>query len=179
VDTSNILFICGGAFVGLDDTIGQRTGKKVVGFGSPVKGKKETRIGDVLSLVEPEDLIKFGMIPEFVGRMPVVAALDELDKDALITILTEPRNALIKQYQKLMALDGVKLSFTDGALDIIAQKAIDRKAGARGLRAVLEEVMLEVMYELPSRKNIKECVINEDVIRKHEMPVLVFEKQSA
>jgi ATP-dependent Clp protease ATP-binding subunit ClpX len=179
VDTSNILFICGGAFVGLDDAIGQRTGKKVVGFGSPVKGKKETRIGDVLSLVEPEDLIKFGMIPEFVGRMPVVAALDELDKDALITILTEPKNALIKQYQKLMALDGVKLAFTDGALDIIAQKAIDRKAGARGLRAILEEVMLEVMYELPSKKDIKECVINEDVIRKHEMPVLVFEKRSA
>jgi ATP-dependent Clp protease ATP-binding subunit ClpX len=179
VDTSNILFICGGAFVGLDDVIGQRTGKKVVGFGSPVKGKKETKIGDVLSLVEPEDLIKFGMIPEFVGRMPVVAALYELDKQALITILTEPKNALVKQYQKLMALDKVRLSFTEGALDIIAEKAIERKAGARGLRAILEEVMLEVMYELPSRKGIKECLVNEDVIRKHEMPVLVFEKQSA
>ncbi len=179
VDTSNILFICGGAFVGLDDVIGQRTGKKVVGFGSPVKGKKETKIGDILSLVEPEDLIKYGMIPEFVGRMPVVAALDELDKQALITILTEPKNALVKQYQKLMALDKVRLSFTEGALDIIAEKAIERKAGARGLRAILEEVMLEVMYELPSRKGIKECLINEDVIRKHEMPVLVFEKQSA
>jgi ATP-dependent Clp protease ATP-binding subunit ClpX len=179
VDTSNILFICGGAFVGLDDVIGQRTGKKVVGFGSPVKGKKETKIGDVLSLVEPEDLIKFGMIPEFVGRMPVVAALYELDKQALITILTEPKNALVKQYQKLMALDKVRLTFTEGALDIIAEKAIERKAGARGLRAILEEVMLEVMYELPSRKGIKECLVNEDVIRKHEMPVLVFEKQSA
>jgi ATP-dependent Clp protease ATP-binding subunit ClpX len=179
VDTSNILFICGGAFVGLDDVIGQRTGKKVVGFGSPVKGKKETKIGDVLSLVEPEDLIKYGMIPEFVGRMPVVAALDELDKQALITILTEPKNALVKQYQKLMALDKVRLNFTDGALEAVAERAIERKAGARGLRAILEEVMLEVMYELPSKKDIKECLINEDVIRKHEMPVLVFEKQSA
>jgi len=179
VDTSNILFICGGAFVGLDDVIGQRTGKKVVGFGTEVKGKKEVRVGEVLSLVEPEDLVKFGMIPEFVGRMPVVAALDELDKEALITILVEPKNALIKQYQKLMHLDGVRLKFTDGALELIAERAIDRKAGARGLRAILEEVMLEVMYELPSRKEIKECLINEDVIRKGDMPVLVFEKQSA
>lgn len=179
VDTSNILFICGGAFVGLDDLVGLRTGKKVVGFGSPVKGKKETKIGEILSLVEPEDLIRYGLIPEFVGRMPVVAALDELDKDALITILTEPRNALIKQYQKLMSLDKVRLSFTDGALEAIAQKAIARKAGARGLRAIVEEVMLDVMYELPSRKGIKECLINEDVIAKREMPILVYEKQSA
>ncbi|MEJ2315288.1 MAG: ATP-dependent Clp protease ATP-binding subunit ClpX [Nitrospirota bacterium] len=179
VDTSNILFICGGAFVGLDDLVGLRTGKKVVGFGSPVKGKKETKIGEILSLVEPEDLIRYGLIPEFVGRMPVVAALDELDKDALITILTEPRNALIKQYQRLMSLDKVRLSFTDGALEAIAQKAIARKAGARGLRAIVEEVMLDVMYELPSRKGIKECLINEDVIAKREMPILVYEKQSA
>ncbi|MEJ2324748.1 MAG: ATP-dependent Clp protease ATP-binding subunit ClpX [Nitrospirota bacterium] len=179
VDTSNILFICGGAFVGLDDLVGLRTGKKVVGFGSPVKGKKDTKIGEILSLVEPEDLIRYGLIPEFVGRMPVVAALDELDKDALITILTEPRNALIKQYQRLMSLDKVRLSFTDGALEAIAQKAIARKAGARGLRAIVEEVMLDVMYELPSRKGIKECLINEDVIAKREMPILVYEKQSA
>ncbi len=179
VDTFNILFICGGAFVGLDDLVGQRTGKKVVGFGSPVRGKKDSKIGEILSLVEPEDLIRYGLIPEFVGRMPVVAALDELDKDALIKILTEPKNALIKQYQKLMALDKVRLSFTDGALEAIAQKAIDRKAGARGLRAILEEVMLDVMYELPSRKGIKECLVNEDVISKREMPVLVYEKQSA
>ncbi len=179
VDTSNILFICGGAFVGLDDLIGQRTGKKVVGFGSPVMGKKDIKIGDLLSLVEPEDLIKYGLIPEFVGRMPVVASLDELDKEALIKILTEPKNALIKQYQKLMALDKVRLSFTEGALVAIAEKAIERKAGARGLRAILEEVMLDVMYELPSRKNIKECLINEDVIRRSELPVLVYEKQSA
>jgi ATP-dependent Clp protease ATP-binding subunit ClpX len=179
VDTANILFICGGAFVGLDDVIGQRTGKKVVGFGSPVVGKKETKIGDILNLVEPEDLIKYGMIPEFVGRMPVVAALDELDKKALITILTEPKNALVKQYQKLMSLDKVRLTFTKGALEAVAEKAIERKTGARGLRAILEEVMLEVMYELPSKKNIKECLINEDVIRKSEMPILVLEKQSA
>jgi ATP-dependent Clp protease ATP-binding subunit ClpX len=179
VDTADILFICGGAFVGLDDLVGLRTGKKVVGFGSPVKGKKETKIGEILSLVEPEDLIRYGLIPEFVGRMPVVAALDELDRAALITILTEPRNALIKQYQRLMSLDKVRLSFTDGALEAIAQKAIARKAGARGLRAIVEEVMLDVMYELPSRKGIKECLINEDVIAKREMPVLVYEKQSA
>ena len=179
VDTANILFICGGAFVGLDDVIGQRTGKKVVGFGSPVVGKKETKIGDILNLVEPEDFIKYGMIPEFVGRMPVVAALDDLDKKALITILTEPKNALVKQYQKLMSLDRVRLTFTKGALEAVAEKAIERKTGARGLRAILEEVMLEVMYELPSKKNIRECHINEDVIRKSEMPILVLEKQSA
>ncbi len=179
VDTSNILFICGGAYVGLDDVIGQRTGNKVVGFNLPVKGKSQTRIGDVLSLVEPEDLIKFGMIPEFVGRMPVVAALDELDKEALIMILTEPKNSLIKQYQRLMSLDKVKLRFTDGALEAVADRAITRKAGARGLRAILEEVMLEVMYELPSQKGIRECLINEDVIVKNEKPVLVYEKQSA
>ncbi len=179
VDTANILFVCGGAFVGLDDVIGQRTGKKVVGFGSPVVGKKETKIGEILNLVEPEDFIKYGMIPEFVGRMPVVAALDELDKKALITILTEPKNALVKQYQKLMSFDRVRLTFTKGALEAVAEKAIDRKTGARGLRAILEEVMLEVMYELPSKKDIKECLINEDVIRKSEMPILVLEKQSA
>ena len=179
VNTSNILFICGGAFVGLEDIIGRRTGKKTVGFGSPVKSAKQVKIGEVLSTLEPEDLIKYGLIPEFVGRMPVVASLDELDRDALMTILTEPKNSLVKQYQKLMSLDSVHLNFTEGALKAVASKAVKRKAGARGLRAILEEVMLDIMYEVPSDKTIKECMITRDVIVKHKSPTLVLEKQSA
>jgi ATP-dependent Clp protease ATP-binding subunit ClpX len=177
VDTTNILFICGGAFVGLDTIIEQRTGQRVVGFVSDIIMKKERKIGEVLSLVEPEDLIKYGFIPEFVGRMPIVAALDELDEQALIKILTEPKNALIKQYQKLLLFDNVRLKFTGGALPAIAKKAIQRKTGARGLRAILEEIMLDVMYEIPSQKGIKECLINEETIVRNEKPILIFEKQ--
>jgi ATP-dependent Clp protease ATP-binding subunit ClpX len=179
VNTANILFVCGGAFVGLDDVVGQRTGKKVVGFGSDPKGKGGKGPDGLLGLAEPQDLIKYGLIPEFVGRMPVTATLSELDEEALVTILKEPRNALVKQYQKLLSLDSVRLRFTDGALRAVAGKAIKRKTGARGLRAILEEIMLDVMYEIPSDKSINECVINEDVIERHEKPLLIYEKQSA
>jgi ATP-dependent Clp protease ATP-binding subunit ClpX len=178
VDTTNILFICGGAFIGLDAVIEQRMGQKTVGFFSDTAVKKDRKIGEILSLVEPEDLIKYGFIPEFVGRMPVVAALDELDEPALIKILKEPKNALIKQYQKLLSFDNVRLKFTGGALSAIAKKAIQRKSGARGLRAILEEIMLDVMYEIPSQKGIKECLISEETILKGEKPVLIYEKQA-
>lgn len=177
VDTTNILFICGGAFIGLDKIIEQRIGHKTVGFVSENLKRVDKKIGEIISLVEPEDLIKYGFIPEFVGRMPVVAALDELDEQSLIKILTEPKNSLTKQYQKLLAFDNVKLKFTDGALAAIAKKAIQRKTGARGLRAILEEIMLDVMYEVPSRKGIKDCLITEDTILKNEKPLLVYEKQ--
>ncbi len=178
VNTSNILFICGGAFIGLEDVIKQRTGKKTVGFGAKVLKASERKIGDVLSIAEPEDLIKYGMIPEFVGRLPVVATLDELDEAALVKILTEPKNALIKQYQKLLSFDNVRLRFTDTALRAIAKKATERKTGARGLRAILEEIMLDVMYEIPSQKDITDCLINEDTITKREKPILLYEKQA-
>lgn len=178
VDTTNILFICGGAFIGLDDIIKQRAGKKTVGFGAKVITSAEQKLGDVLSLAEPEDLIKYGMIPEFVGRLPVVAILDELDEAALVKILTEPKNSLIKQYQKLLSFDNVRLRFTDSSLVAIAKRATKRKTGARGLRAILEEIMLDVMYEIPSQKGIKECLINEDTIIKKEKPILLYEKQA-
>jgi ATP-dependent Clp protease ATP-binding subunit ClpX len=178
VDTTNILFICGGAFIGLDSILEQKTGQKIVGFISGSSTSKERRIGEILSLVEPKDLIKYGLIPEFVGRMAVVATLDELDEPALIKILTEPRNALMKQYQKLLSLDNVRLKFTDGALSAIAKKAIQRKTGARGLRSILEEIMLDVMYEIPSQKDIRECLITEDTIVKRERPLLIYEKQA-
>lgn len=178
VDTTNILFICGGAFVGLEDIVGQRLGKKTLGFGAEVISPKEKKIGNILSLLEPEDLIKYGLIPEFVGRLPVVAVLDELDEAALVKILTEPKNSLIKQYQKLLSFDDVKLRFTDSALVAIAKKAVQRKTGARGLRAILEEVMLDVMYEIPSEKGIAECLINEDTVIKKERPILIYKKQA-
>jgi ATP-dependent Clp protease ATP-binding subunit ClpX len=178
VDTSNILFICGGAFIGLDSVIEQRIGQKVVGFVPDLARKKKRSIGDVLSLIEPEDLIKFGLIPEFVGRMPVIATFDELDEPALIKILTEPKNALTKQYQKLLALDNVRLKFTDGAFSAIAKKATQRKTGARGLRAILEEIMLDVMYEIPSQKGIKDCLVTEETVLNNEKPILTFERQA-
>ncbi|MDA8169931.1 MAG: ATP-dependent Clp protease ATP-binding subunit ClpX [Nitrospiraceae bacterium] len=178
VDTTNILFICGGAFVGLENVISQRTGKRTVGFDSQAV-KHERKLGETLSMVEPEDLIKYGLIPEFVGRVPVVATLDELDMGALVKILTEPKNSLIKQYQKLLSLDNVRLRFTDSAFKAIAKKAIQKKTGARGLRSILEGVMLDVMYEVPSEKTIKECLINEEVIEKKDKPILIYERQSA
>jgi ATP-dependent Clp protease ATP-binding subunit ClpX len=178
VNTTDILFICGGAFVGLEGVIEQRTGQKIVGFGHDNLTRKEKKIGEILSLVEPEDLIKYGLIPEFVGRLPIVATLDELDEPAMIKILTEPKNALIKQYQKLLSLDNVRLRFTDGAQSAIAKKAAQRKTGARGLRAILEEIMLDVMYEIPSQKGIKECVINEETIVKNEKPILLYERHA-
>jgi ATP-dependent Clp protease ATP-binding subunit ClpX len=178
VNTANILFICGGAFINLDTLIAQRIGQKTVGFSSDLITRKERKIGETLSLVEPGDLIKYGLIPEFVGRMPVIAALDELDERALIKILTEPKNALMKQYQKLLAFDNVRLKFTDGALSAIANKAIKRKAGARGLRSILEEIMLDVMYEIPSQKGIRDCLITEETVANKEKPILIYEKQA-
>ncbi len=177
IDTTNILFICGGAFVGLEDIIAKRVGKKSLGFGSEVISLKEKRQGSLLREVEPQDLIKYGLIPEFVGRLPVVATLEELDESALVRVLTEPKNALIKQYQKLMLLDNVKLRFTDGAIAAIARLALQRKTGARGLRAILEELMLDVMYEIPSEKDVKECIVNEDTVLKKEKPVLIYKNR--
>lgn len=174
LDTTNILFICGGAFVGLDEIIKKRIGKRTIGFLSETVKKEEQ---NVLAHVEPEDLIKYGMIPEFVGRFPVVATLSELDEDALVEILTKPKNALIKQYQKLFSLDGVKLTFTDNALRAIAKRAIERKTGARALRSILEDIMLDVMYIIPSEKGIGECIINEEVVEKKSSPLLIYKNK--
>ncbi len=174
VDTTNILFICGGAFGGLDQIIDRRLGGRSMGFGADVKSKKERSLSELLHHVEPEDLLKFGMIPEFIGRLPVVTALEELDEPALIDILVKPRNALTKQYKKLLDLDNVQLKFTDGALKAISQEAIRRKTGARGLRAILESVMLEIMYEVPSKKTAKEVVISEDSVLQKKNPVVLY-----
>ena len=178
MDTSNILFLCGGAFIGLEEIVEQRTGKKTMGFGTSVKSRTERKIGDTLRNVEPQDLIKYGLIPEFVGRLPVVTTLEELDEASLVKILVEPKNALIKQYQKLLSFDNVRLKFTDNALTAIAKKAVQRKSGARGLRAILEEIMLDVMYEIPSQRDIRECLITEDTVVKKEKPILIYEKQA-
>jgi ATP-dependent Clp protease ATP-binding subunit ClpX len=178
VDTTNILFICGGAFCGLEAIVERRIGGKSLGFGSDVKSKNEKNIGELLALVEPDDLLKFGMIPEFVGRLPVVTSLEELDEASLIDILTKPRNALVKQYRKLLEMDGVNLKFTDGALRSIARAALKNKAGARGLRAILENAMLDIMYDVPSKRNVREIVISEDVIEKNEAPLVVLQKEA-
>ncbi|MBI5966964.1 MAG: ATP-dependent Clp protease ATP-binding subunit ClpX [Deltaproteobacteria bacterium] len=178
VNTQNILFLCGGAFVGLEKIVGQRIGPKAMGFGADIKSRSEKRLGDLLSEVQPEDLLKFGFIPEFIGRLPVMAILDDLDEAALVSILREPKNALIKQYQKLFEFEKVKLRFTDGALVAIARAALKRRAGARGLRSILESIMLEIMYELPSQTNIKECIISEETITNKEKPILVYEKKA-
>jgi len=176
VDTSNILFICGGAFVGIDTIIEHRVGKKTMGFGADIQSKHERKFSEILASLQPEDLLKYGLIPEFVGRMPVVATLVELDEHALIDILTRPKNALIKQYQKLLALEGCKLRFTESALQAISKKAITRKTGARGLRAILEDVMLNVMYDIPSQPGIRECIISHEVITEGAEPLLIYEK---
>jgi ATP-dependent Clp protease ATP-binding subunit ClpX len=177
VDTTNILFICGGAFCGLEGVIERRLGGRSLGFGTDAKKKEERNVGELLALVEPEDLLKFGMIPEFVGRLPVVTALEELDETALVEILTKPRNALVKQYRKLLEMDGVSLKFTDGSLQAIARAAVKNKAGARGLRSIVEGAMLDIMYDVPSRRNVQEIVISEDVIEKHEQPIVVLRKE--
>ena len=176
VDTSNILFICGGAFVGLETHIEQRLNKKTIGFGADVRSRQDARLGQILAKVQPEDLLKYGLIPEFIGRLPVMAPLEELDEKALVRILTEPRNALTKQYEKLMSFEKVKLRFTDGALVAIARKAYAQKTGARGLRAILEEVMLDLMYEIPSQKQIKEVMLTEDAIYGKSQPIRVYEQ---
>ncbi len=176
VDTTNILFICGGAFVGLDDVIQRRTNEKHIGFGADIKAKSEQKLGEILSGVQPEDLLRFGMIPEFIGRLPVIATLNELDEAALIEILTKPKNAITKQYQKLFEFEKVKLKFTKGALTAISKEAMARKSGARGLRAILEDIMLDIMYDIPSKDNIEECVISEEVVLKKDKPIIVYQR---
>ena len=177
VDTTNILFICGGAFHGIDGVIKRRVGEKGLGFGAKITHREERSVGELLAMVEPEDLMKFGMIPEFIGRLPVVATLNDLKEDDLITILTQPKNALIKQYQKLFEMEKVKLTFTKEALKAIAKEAMRRNSGARGLRAILEDAMLDIMYDVPYRDGVKECKITETVVTKHEPPQLVMEKE--
>jgi ATP-dependent Clp protease ATP-binding subunit ClpX len=177
VDTTNILFLCGGAFHGLENIIERRVRVKTMGFGAEIKSRSEQRIGDILKLVEPEDLLKYGLIPEFVGRLPVIATLDDLLEADLVRILTEPRNAITRQYQRLFEYDDVSLRFTRDALETIAHEAIQRRSGARGLRAILESRMLDIMYNIPSLENVKECIINRDVIMRQGEPVLVFEKK--
>ncbi len=179
IDTTNILFICGGAFVGLDKIISQRLDKKTIGFVAEIKGKTDRDIGEILRNVQPEDLIKFGMIPEFVGRVPIVSTLNELDEEALIAILTEPKNALVKQYQALMKLEGVELSFSKDALKSIAEEAMKRKSGARGLRSIMENVMLDIMYEIPDMEGVKECVIGQEVILNGKAPMIVYERKTS
>jgi len=178
VDTTNILFICGGAFNDLESIISKRLGANTMGFGAKIKSKKEKRIGEVLAEVRAEDLLKFGLIPEFIGRLPVITTLDDLDESTLIRILMEPKDSIIKQYKKLFELENVNLKFTDGALRAVAKLSMERKSGARGLRSILENTMLEVMYEIPSQRDIKECVINEDVVTNNEKPILIYETKS-
>lgn len=176
VDTSNILFICGGTFIDLDKIIQRRIGAKSMGFSANIKKQEENSLGDILRMHQTEDLIRYGLIPEFLGRLPVIATLDELTESSLIEILTEPKNALLKQFQKLFEIEGVNLRFTDEALSAVAKEAMKRKAGARGLRSIMESCMLSIMYEIPSKDNVKECVINEDVVLKKEEPMLLFEQ---
>ncbi|MBZ4419939.1 ATP-dependent Clp protease ATP-binding subunit ClpX [Myxococcus sp. RHSTA-1-4] len=177
VDTTNILFICGGAFHGIDGVIKRRVGEKGLGFGAKITHREERSVGELLALTEPEDLMKFGMIPEFIGRLPMIATLNDLKEEDLVTILSQPKNALVKQYQKLFEMEKVKLTFTKEALRAIAREAMRRHSGARGLRAILEDAMLEIMYDVPFREGVKECKITEQVITKHEAPQLVMEKE--
>ncbi len=178
IDTTNILFICGGAFVGLEKIVENRLGQQQMGFGQTVQDRRQLSRNELLAKVEPEDLHRFGMIPEFIGRVPVIATLDELDESALVDILTKPKNALIKQYQRLFEMESVKLKFTEGSLKLIAQEALTRKAGARGLRAIIEDIMLDVMYDLPSKTNVKECIISEEVVLRKRDPILVYENEA-
>jgi ATP-dependent Clp protease ATP-binding subunit ClpX len=178
VDTTNILFICGGAFVGLEDIIQKRIGASSLGFGADIKGKKERKLGELLAEVQPEDLLKYGLIPEFIGRLPVIATLDELDENDLMRVLVEPKDSISKQYQKILEMENVKLKFTDGALRAVSRLAVNRKAGARGLRAILENTMLDIMYDIPSRSDVKEVIINEDVVKEGEKPILLFESKT-
>ena len=165
IDTTNILFICGGAFVGLENIIEQRVGKKTMGFGAEVKTRAERNLGELYSQILPEDLLKFGLIPEFIGRVPMVVTLEALDENALVNILTKPKNALLKQYQKLFAMDGIRLTFEEDAIREIAKLALERKTGARGLRSILEGIMVDAMYEAPSRKDIAECIVTKAAVR--------------
>ena len=176
IDTANVLFICGGAFVGLEQTIQRRAGRTMMGFGADIKTTAERDLGATMEMVEPEDLIRYGLIPEFVGRLPVIGALHELDKPALMQILTQPRNAITRQYERLFEYENVKLRFTDDALEAIAESALERKIGARGLRMIIEDLMLDIMYTLPGEKKIRECVITREVVLSKDDPITVMEK---
>ncbi len=178
IDTSNILFICGGAFVGLERIIEQRINKSGIGFGAGVKTQQTLKTGELFAMVETDDLVRFGLIPEFIGRLPVIATLDELDEKALVDILTRPKNAVAKQYQKLFEMEGVKLTFTDTALSAVAREALKRKTGARGLRAILEEAMGDTMFELPGKTDVRECVVTDEVINKKSEPMLVYQNEA-
>ncbi|UCD71760.1 MAG: ATP-dependent Clp protease ATP-binding subunit ClpX [Syntrophobacterales bacterium] len=178
IDTTNILFICGGAFVDLEKIIEERVGSKTLGFGADIKRRAIREGENILEQVQPEDLLRFGFIPEFIGRLPVIATLNALAEGALIDILTKPKNALVKQYQRLFEFENVKLKFTEGAIRAVAKEAIKRKSGARGLRSILENVMLDVMYEIPSQSNIRECIINDEVIFNKESPIILYEKEA-
>ncbi|MGD8388551.1 MAG: ATP-dependent Clp protease ATP-binding subunit ClpX [Desulfobacteraceae bacterium] len=178
VDTSNILFICGGTFNGLEKIISNRMGSKTMGFEAEIRDKENEDQNKIRAMVQPEDMIKYGLIPEFVGRIPIIASLDELSRDALVRILTEPKNALVKQYEKLFELESVQLQFTEEALLAVANDALKRKSGARGLRAILETIMLDIMYDIPSMSGVRECVINDDVIERGESPLLIYENQA-
>jgi ATP-dependent Clp protease ATP-binding subunit ClpX len=173
IDTTNILFICGGAFDGIDKIISARTGKKTMGFGAEIESKEKKKVGEILKKILPEDLLRFGLIPEFVGRLPVIVTLDALDEEALIRILLEPKNALVKQYQKFLELDNVQLEFKEDALKAISSEALKRNTGARGLRAIIESIMRNVMYEIPSRTDIVKCTVTKDVVVNNEEPILV------
>ena len=179
IDTGNILFICGGAFVGLDEVIERRIGERTLGFGADIPSRKDKKIGELLERIEPEDLLRAGLIPEFIGRLPVIATLHELNEEALVDILTKPKNALVKQYQKLFEMDGVKLKFANGALHAVAREALKRNAGARGLRAIMEKSMLDIMYDVPSQADIREVAVSEEVIASGEKPLIVYEKEEA
>lgn len=176
VDTSNILFICGGTFTGLEKIVERRITSKSMGFGAEISARKDKRIGELLASLKPEDLIKFGLIPEFLGRLPIITSLGELNEESLVKILTQPKNALVKQYQKFFEFEGINLKFTDEAIAAIAKEAVTRKSGARGLRAIMEETMLDIMFELPSIQHVRECIVGEDVVLKHEKPILLFEQ---
>jgi ATP-dependent Clp protease ATP-binding subunit ClpX len=179
INTTNILFICGGAFVGLDEVVRQRDGKKSIGFGADVRGNTEKKSSELLRTLQPEDLLKFGLIPELVGRLPVIATLEELSETDLVRVLREPKNALTKQYQRLFSFENINLRFTEGALTAIAKKALARKSGARGLRSVMEEAMLDIMYDLPSREHVQECIISEQVIVHGDYPVVLYDNEQA
>ena len=176
VDTSNILFVCGGTFTGLEKVVERRLTQKTMGFGAKIADKKDINIGELLKQVKPEDLIRFGLIPEFLGRLPIVTSIGELNESSLVKILTEPKNSLVKQYQQLFRVEGVDLQYTDEALDAMAKEAVARKSGARGLRAIMEETMLDIMYEIPSKKDVIECVVGEEVVLKNEDPILLYEQ---
>jgi ATP-dependent Clp protease ATP-binding subunit ClpX len=179
VDTTNILFICGGAFIGMDKIIERRVGRNVIGFNADMKSRKDRSIGEILSLIEPEDLVQYGMIPEFSGRVPVISTLNELSREELIQVLVEPKNALVNQYEKLFGLENVKLMFPDETIEAIADLAMDKDTGARGLRAIMEDAMMEIMFELPSKKSVQQCVITPGTVRNHEEPLLVYDTEVA